>query len=72
MIRRWIELYATGKTCGPGTYRDLINCVPFLGQHLLWPGNYVQRRSFLLPSNFLSRPLRYRNLSDWGPHAPSV
>ena len=30
-IRRWIELYATGKTCGPGTYKDLINCIPFLG-----------------------------------------
>jgi D-alanyl-D-alanine carboxypeptidase len=30
-IRRWIELYATGKTCGPGTYSDLINCIPFLG-----------------------------------------
>src|SRR5256886_5114291 len=30
-IRRWIELYATGKTCGPGTYQDLINCIPFLG-----------------------------------------
>src|SRR5438876_10376517 len=30
-IRRWIELYATGKTIGAGTYRDLINCIPFLG-----------------------------------------
>jgi len=30
-MRRWIELYATGKTCGSGTYNDLINCVPFLG-----------------------------------------
>jgi D-alanyl-D-alanine carboxypeptidase len=30
-IRRWIELYATGKTCGSGTYQDLINCIPFLG-----------------------------------------
>ena len=30
-IRRWIELYATGKTCGTGTYNDLINCIPFLG-----------------------------------------
>lgn len=30
-IRRWIELYATGKTCGVGTYNDLINCIPFLG-----------------------------------------
>jgi len=30
-IRRWIELYATGKTCGAGTYNDLINCIPFLG-----------------------------------------
>src|SRR5260370_24233448 len=30
-IRRWIELYATGKTIGSGTYQDLINCIPFLG-----------------------------------------
>ena len=30
-IRRWIELYATGKTCGAGTYNDLMNCIPFLG-----------------------------------------
>ena len=30
-IRRWVELYATGKTCGAGTYNDLINCIPFLG-----------------------------------------
>src|SRR5262245_5466829 len=30
-IRRWIELYATGKTCGAGTYDDLIKCIPFLG-----------------------------------------
>ena len=30
-IRRWIELYATGKTCGAGTYNDLIKCIPFLG-----------------------------------------
>jgi CubicO group peptidase (beta-lactamase class C family) len=30
-IRHWIELYATGKTCGSGTYNDLINCIPFLG-----------------------------------------
>jgi CubicO group peptidase (beta-lactamase class C family) len=30
-IRRWIELYATGKTIGARTYKDLINCIPFLG-----------------------------------------
>jgi CubicO group peptidase (beta-lactamase class C family) len=30
-IRQWIKLYATGKTCGAGTYQDLINCIPFLG-----------------------------------------
>jgi CubicO group peptidase (beta-lactamase class C family) len=30
-IRHWIELYATGKTIGAGSYQDLINCVPFLG-----------------------------------------
>jgi CubicO group peptidase (beta-lactamase class C family) len=30
-IRRWIELYATGKTIGAGSYQDLINCIPFLG-----------------------------------------
>lgn len=30
-IRRWVELYATGKTIGSGSYKDLINCIPFLG-----------------------------------------
>ncbi|HZY95763.1 MAG TPA: serine hydrolase domain-containing protein [Candidatus Cybelea sp.] len=30
-IRRWIKLYATGKASGAATYRDLINCIPFLG-----------------------------------------
>jgi D-alanyl-D-alanine carboxypeptidase len=30
-IRRWVKLYATGKASGPATYRDLINCIPFLG-----------------------------------------
>jgi D-alanyl-D-alanine carboxypeptidase len=30
-IRHWIELYATGKTIGSGSYKDLINCIPFLG-----------------------------------------
>ena len=30
-MRQWIKLYATGKTCGAGTYNDLINCIPFLG-----------------------------------------
>ncbi|MGA8535050.1 MAG: serine hydrolase domain-containing protein [Candidatus Tumulicola sp.] len=30
-IRRWIKLYATGKASGASTYRDLINCIPFLG-----------------------------------------
>ena len=30
-IRRWIKLYATGEASGRATYRDLINCVPFLG-----------------------------------------
>jgi CubicO group peptidase (beta-lactamase class C family) len=30
-IRQWIKLYVTGKTCGAGTYNDLINCIPFLG-----------------------------------------
>jgi len=30
-IRRWIEMYATGKTIGSGSYQDLINCIPFLG-----------------------------------------
>ena len=30
-IRRWIEMYATGKTIGAGSYQDLINCIPFLG-----------------------------------------
>jgi D-alanyl-D-alanine carboxypeptidase len=30
-IRHWIELYATGKTVGLGSYQDLVNCIPFLG-----------------------------------------
>lgn len=30
-IRRWIKLYATGKAAGSATYRDLIDCIPFLG-----------------------------------------
>ncbi len=30
-IRRWIKLYATGQASGAATYRDLINCIPFLG-----------------------------------------
>jgi len=30
-IRRWIEMYSTGKTIGSGSYQDLINCIPFLG-----------------------------------------
>jgi D-alanyl-D-alanine carboxypeptidase len=30
-IRRWIKLYATGQASGQATYRDLINCIPFLG-----------------------------------------
>ena len=30
-IRRWIELYATGKTIGSASYKNLINCIPFLG-----------------------------------------
>jgi D-alanyl-D-alanine carboxypeptidase len=30
-IRRWIKLYATGKASGASTYRDLIDCIPFLG-----------------------------------------
>jgi D-alanyl-D-alanine carboxypeptidase len=30
-IRRWVKLFATGTASGPATYRDLINCIPFLG-----------------------------------------
>ncbi len=30
-IRRWVKLYATGKASGSQTYRDLIKCIPFLG-----------------------------------------
>jgi D-alanyl-D-alanine carboxypeptidase len=30
-IRRWIKLYATGKTIGSGSYKDLTNCIPFMG-----------------------------------------
>jgi D-alanyl-D-alanine carboxypeptidase len=27
-IRRWIELYVTGKTSAPATHRELMNCIP--------------------------------------------
>jgi D-alanyl-D-alanine carboxypeptidase len=30
-IRRWIKLYATGQASGQATYKDLIACIPFLG-----------------------------------------
>jgi D-alanyl-D-alanine carboxypeptidase len=30
-IRRWIKLYATGEASGRATYKDLIDCIPFLG-----------------------------------------
>lgn len=30
-IRHWIKLYATGKASGASTYKDLIDCIPFLG-----------------------------------------
>lgn len=30
-IRRWVKLYTTGEASGRGTYADLINCIPFLG-----------------------------------------
>ncbi|MBV8148614.1 MAG: beta-lactamase family protein [Candidatus Eremiobacteraeota bacterium] len=30
-IRRWVKLYATGEAGGAATYRDLISCIPFLG-----------------------------------------
>jgi D-alanyl-D-alanine carboxypeptidase len=30
-IRRWIKLFATGQAGGAATYKDLIDCVPFLG-----------------------------------------
>lgn len=30
-MKRWIKLYATGKTGGPMTYRPLRECIPFLG-----------------------------------------
>lgn len=30
-IKRWIKLYATGKTGGPAGYRPLTECIPFLG-----------------------------------------
>ncbi len=30
-IKRWIKLYATGKTGGPATYRPLSECKQFLG-----------------------------------------
>lgn len=30
-IRRWIKIFSTGRAGGAATYRDLINCIPFLG-----------------------------------------
>jgi D-alanyl-D-alanine carboxypeptidase len=30
-IRRWIKLYTTGEAGGHATYKDLLDCVPFLG-----------------------------------------
>ncbi|MEO6834588.1 MAG: serine hydrolase domain-containing protein, partial [Candidatus Tumulicola sp.] len=30
-IKRWIKLYALGKTGGPPTYHPLAECIPFLG-----------------------------------------
>jgi D-alanyl-D-alanine carboxypeptidase len=30
-IHRWIKLFTTGVAGGRGTYRDLVDCVPFLG-----------------------------------------
>lgn len=30
-IRRWIKLFATGAAGGRATYRDLIDCIPFMG-----------------------------------------
>lgn len=30
-VRRWIKLFASGKAAGSATYKDLIDCVPMLG-----------------------------------------
>ena len=30
-IRRWVKLYTTGEASGRETYRDLVSCIPFLG-----------------------------------------
>lgn len=30
-IRRWIQLFTTGRAGGSATYKDLVNCIPFLG-----------------------------------------
>jgi D-alanyl-D-alanine carboxypeptidase len=30
-IRRWMKLFTTGVAGGAGTYHDLVNCIPFLG-----------------------------------------
>ena len=43
-IRRWIELYATGKTMWTRDLPGSHQLHPIPGQHFLWPGNYVQRR----------------------------
>lgn len=30
-ISRWIQLFTTGRAGGSATYKDLVNCIPFLG-----------------------------------------
>jgi D-alanyl-D-alanine carboxypeptidase len=42
-IRRWIELYATGKDVWTRDLQRSHQLHPIPGQHLLWSGNYVQR-----------------------------
>jgi D-alanyl-D-alanine carboxypeptidase len=30
-MHRWIKLFTTGQAAGAATYKDLVNCIPFLG-----------------------------------------
>ena len=63
-IRRWIELYATGKTIGSGNYQDLINCIPFLGNTSFGLGITCSEGWYGYPAHFpattppITTPLR--------------
>ena len=43
-VRRWIKLYALGKTGGPAGFRPQSECLEVPRQHGLRPGHQLQRR----------------------------